>query len=195
MLEAPVCFGSITYHSVDAEKCEQCSSFDGCAQQVRQHIAEVSRVLDVSSVLAKHKALAEKGRAQKVQKDSGKLKTQRPPIERDTTVATASITSVDEVTIKDEAKTFLVASLKLGTIGELKNSLKAGINPYPESMPFEHAVAQLLINGPTTVAKIREAAGLHADGSEVKTQAMIVGLTGSTIATKTNDGSISLGAA
>lgn len=186
MLEqSPLCFGAITFYAADSDKCSVCPFAGDCGEKVKQHIAEVSRIIDVDDLMLRHKAYRRKGGAQSLIPDTGRLNTQAPAAEREMTVATATITPADGgvvVDVRTEAKSILTHMLRVGSLDEIRESLRTGSNPFPASMTREHILAELLIKGPATIDGIRKAVAPHVRDPEATTKALMVSFVGSKVA-------------
>lgn len=189
-LVSPLCFGAVTFYSADAERCRGCQTFQGCGERVQKNITEISRVIDVETLLKRHREAKAKMQAKKLKPDSGGLKTQAPSVERNTEVASLVVTA-DKDTLKAEVrsatKTIFEAVLGVGRIDELRADLAAGKNPFPHSMKDHWLIGELLLRGQATTERVRKAVEI-VGGGEARITAMNAVLTGTKIAVSTPQG-------
>lgn len=155
----PLCFGAITLYSTDSDRCLACASFQECGEIVHTNIKEAARVLDVESLLTRHRALTRR-RQQDEKPDDGKLKTQAPPVQRNVEVGTAKLTEsagTPVLELKALASSILLPLLNGGTVDELRAELQAGRNPFPQSMTEQWVLCELLRRGAVSRAVIEQA--------------------------------------
>lgn len=155
---APICFGALTFYSVNAEKCAQCVAFAACGPRVQENIVEVSRALDIDALMEKHHAAKRRPTSDGLQADPGRLKSQAPSVERNVRFAKIVAKPTDEGAkveiLQDGIKPILLGMMKEGTFEELREDLQAGKNPFPTSMQAEYLLCELLLRGRATRAQI-----------------------------------------
>lgn len=159
--QAPLCFGALSFHSTDSDRCQACPSFGPCGERVTVNMREISRVLDIDGLMERHRAakvrIAERA---KLAADPGRLKTQATALERNTAVGTASIRSTDDATrvdILSATKEVIASFAVVGSVEDLREALQAGTNPFPRSMTEQWFIGELLLRGAATVANINAA--------------------------------------
>lgn len=190
---APLCFGAITLYSVDSDRCLACASFQECGEQVHANIKEAARVLDVENLLARHRSLTRK-RQEDEKSDDGKLKTQAPPVQRNVEVSTAKLTEsagTPVIELKALAWSILVPLLKGGTASELRAELRAGRNPFPQSMTEQWVLCELLRRGAVSRAVIEQAV-YRVSGDQKRGKATVTTLLAAKIVTPGPDALIAV---
>jgi hypothetical protein len=192
---APLCFGALTFYSVNADRCKQCIAFAACGPQVQETIVEVSRALDIDALMEKHHAAKRRPANFGLQADPGRLKTQAPAVERNVKFATVTATPSDEGTrveiLEDGVKPILLGMMKEGTFAELREDIQAGKNPFPRSMQAEFLLCELLLRGRSTRAEI-ESTVSRLGASPEKIKSLRHAFSGSKLATMDKSGGLTI---
>jgi len=148
--QGPICFGAITLFSEDSDNCLACASFSGCSKRVENNIKIVSRVRNFDHLKAEHMKLKHKRKLEQIAADSGTLKTQAPPVEKNVTQGTVTLAEGPSLQLRIEQKSILKALCGAGTLADLKASIAAGINPFPRSLTETWLLCELLVRGAAT---------------------------------------------
>lgn len=185
---APICFGAVSFYSVDAVKCKACGSYENCGHKVTENIAEMSRVLDIQGLMERHRqAKARAKQAPKTDRDTGKLKVLAPAVSKNTKTAKVVVTpAAVTVSLADEAKSVYKLLLTVGDLPYIKGELQQGRNPFPRSMLESWLVGELLLRGGATRERIAGVVA-HAKGGPHRAKAIEAVLTKTAIATIEDD--------
>lgn len=151
MLEgAPLCYGALSFHSADSERCQACSFLTACGEQVALNMATVSQVLDISGMMQRHRAAQEETAAlRKANLDAGKLVLQGPqppPVKKPRAKKPSP-----------QAQAFVGSMLAVGTLPHLQASVAKGINPFDvRATKFPYAATEMLVRGAATATNLKK---------------------------------------
>lgn len=177
---APLCFGAITFYAMDSERCGACAFSNGCSDAVEKHIAKVSHVIDVDSLLKRHMALKQgKKKPEKTAPDSGELETQDPEVK---------LKARTEVVLKRMLGCF---GTKKGRIGKFQAAMSERTNKMePGSVDF--IAVELLFAGPLSKDALAVAIAETAPDARLESEAIFAALVGLQIAAVIDDDTIQI---
>jgi len=173
--QAPGCFASASVYGADSVVCQACPAYAGCGEESVKTLQEIRQLVDVTDLLARHKAararvahrLSPPGKKKPVEPSTVPV-SQAPaivqPLERTTPMVKTvhSISPEDQATIDMlgtknlKAREQAIVLCKNGKVDDMRSLLPVQGNPFAESGPkYLRVACDMLMRGGFTKAQFK----------------------------------------